>query len=277
MIEVSLKSCDLLYLSVSIMENIGASKTLIIVPGINEYKERYYNMANYFYQNGFNILLYDMRGHGKSISKENELGVISDAGKLIDDLVIVYNYAKNRFGGKDIYVLGDSLGALVCFNALPQIKPVKTVLVSPIFSESAIATLKLLKFMLGILGKNGESSYMQSVLGFGSKTVLFSSSVATNEFKSDAKCYYNYKNKSIYEIVRLEANVKKLEFELQNIFLVHGSLDSTLSEKGSLVNLEKYLRQKGANVTSKDYNAGHKVLFDLNHEVLWQDILAYFA
>lgn len=277
MIEVSLKSCDLLYLSVSIMENIGASKTLIIVPGINEYKERYYNMANYFYQNGFNILLYDMRGHGKSISKENELGVISDAGKLIDDLVIVYNYAKNRFGGKDIYVLGDSLGALVCFNALPQIKPVKTVLVSPIFSESAIATLKLLKFMLGILGKNGESSYMQSVLGFESKTVLFSSSVATNEFKSDAKCYYNYKNKSIYEIVRLEANVKKLEFELQNIFLVHGSLDSTLSEKGSLVNLEKYLRQKGANVTSKDYNAGHKVLFDLNHEVLWQDILAYFA
>lgn len=277
MIEVSLKSCDLLYLSVSIMENIGASKTLIIVPGINEYKERYYNMANYFYQNGFNILLYDMRGHGKSISKENELGVISDAGKLIDDLVIVYNYAKNRFGGKDIYVLGDSLGALVGLNALPQIKPVKTVLVSPIFSESAIATLKLLKFMLGILGKNGESSYMQSVLGFESKTVLFSSSVATNEFKSDAKCYYNYKNKSIYEIVRLEANVKKLEFELQNIFLVHGSLDSTLSEKGSLVNLEKYLRQKGANVTSKDYNAGHKVLFDLNHEVLWQDILAYFA
>ena len=277
MIEVSLKSCDLLYLSVSIMENIGASKTLIIVPGINEYKERYYNMANYFYQNGFNILLYDMRGHGKSISKENELGVISDAGKLIDDLVIVYNYAKNRFGGKDIYVLGDSLGALVGLNALPQIKPVKTVLVSPIFSESAIATLKLLKFMLGILGKNGESSYMQSVLGFGSKTVLFSSSVATNEFKSDAICYYNYKNKSIYEIVRLEANVKKLEFELQNIFLVHGSLDSTLSEKGSLVNLEKYLRQNGANVTSKDYNAGHKVLFDLNHEVLWQDILAYFA
>lgn len=277
MIEVSLKSCDLLYLSVSIMENIGASKTLIIVPGINEYKERYYNMANYFYQNGFNILLYDMRGHGKSISKENELGVISDAGKLIDDLVIVYNYAKNRFGGKDIYVLGDSLGALVGLNALPQIKPVKTVLVSPIFSESAITTLKLLKFMLGILGKNGESSYMQSVLGFGSKTVLFSSSVATNEFKSDAKCYYNYKNKSIYEIVRLEANVKKLEFELQNIFLVHGSLDSTLSEKGSLVNLEKYLRQKGANVTSKDYNAGHKVLFDLNHEVLWQEILAYFA
>ena len=277
MIEVSLKSCDLLYLSVSIMENIGASKTLIIVPGINEYKERYYNMANYFYQNGFNILLYDMRGHGKSISKENELGVISDAGKLIDDLVIVYNYAKNRFGGKDIYVLGDSLGALVGLNALPQIKPVKTVLVSPIFSESAIATLKLLKFMLGILGKNGESSYMQSVLGFESKKVLFSSSVATNEFKSDAKCYYNYKNKSIYEIVRLEANVKKLEFELQNIFLVHGSLDSTLSEKGSLVNLEKYLRQKGANVTSKDYNAGHKVLFDLNHEVLWQDILAYFA
>lgn len=277
MIEVSLKSCDLLYLSVSIMENIGASKTLIIVPGINEYKERYYNMANYFYQNGFNILLYDMRGHGKSISKENELGVISDAGKLIDDLVIVYNYAKNRFWGKDIYVLGDSLGALVGLNALPQIKPVKTVLVSPIFSESAIATLKLLKFMLGILGKNGESSYMQSVLGFGSKTVLFSSSVATNEFKSDANCYYNYKNKSIYEIVRLEANVKKLEFELQNIFLVHGSLDSTLSEKGSLVNLEKYLRQKGANVTSKDYNAGHKVLFDLNHEVLWQDILAYFA
>ena len=85
MVEISLKSSDLLYLSASINEVSSAYATIIIVPGLNEYKERYFEMIDYFVNNKFNIVIYDPRGQGKSINNENTLGFISDAQKLIDD------------------------------------------------------------------------------------------------------------------------------------------------------------------------------------------------
>ena len=68
MVEISLKSSDLIYLSVSLFEVVNPKGVIQIIPGFKEHKERYYDFVNYLNVNNFNVIISDVRGHGKSIS-----------------------------------------------------------------------------------------------------------------------------------------------------------------------------------------------------------------
>lgn len=281
MIEASIKSSDLLYLSLSIYEANYSKGTIIIAPGLNECKERYQDIITYFNNANFNIIIFDPRGHGKSINEENSLGVINDAEKLINDLKIVVNYTQNRFPNLPINLLADSLSALVAINYLAQNEVIKkVVLTSPIFSNAAESNLSMANFMMKILGKNKESSYFQNLLGFNKNTVLFKDNNEMNKFKSNPKCFYNYKNLSIYQILRLEDNIKKIKYNPNFKLLIQsGALDNSLSGKNNIADLANILSKKGLkDINYIEYpNMGHKILFDYGKSLVWQDILGFFT
>lgn len=281
MIEASIKSSDLLYLSLSIYEANYSKGTIIIAPGLNECKERYQDIITYFNNANFNIIIFDPRGHGKSINEENSLGVINDAEKLINDLKVVVNYTQNRFPNLPINLLADSLSALVAINYLAQNEVIKkVVLTSPIFSNAAESNLSMANFMMKILGKNKESSYFQNLLGFNKNTVLFKDNNEMNKFKSNPKCFYNYKNLSIYQILRLEDNIKKIKYNPNFKLLIQsGSLDNSLSGKNNIADLANILSKKGLkDINYIEYpNMGHKILFDYGKSLVWQDILGFFT
>lgn len=281
MIEASIKSSDLLYLSLSIYEANYSKGTIIIAPGLNECKERYQDLITYFNNANYNIIIFDPRGHGKSINEENSLGVINDAEKLINDLKVVVNYTQNRFPNLPINLLADSLSALVAINYLAQNEVIKkVVLTSPIFSNAAESNLSMANFMMKILGKNKESSYFQNLLGFNKNTVLFKDNNEMNKFKSNPKCFYNYKNLSIYQILRLEDNIKKIKYNPNFKLLIQsGSLDNSLSGKNNIADLANILSKKGLkDINYIEYpNMGHKILFDYGKSLVWQDILGFFT
>lgn len=281
MIEASIKSSDLLYLSLSIYEANYSKGTIIIAPGLNECKERYQDIITYFNNANFNIIIFDPRGHGKSINVENSLGVINDAEKLINDLKVVVNYTQNRFPNLPINLLADSLSALVAINYLAQNEVIKkVVLTSPIFSNAAESNLSMANFMMKILGKNKESSYFQNLLGFNKNTVLFKDNNEMNKFKSNPKCFYNYKNLSIYQILRLEDNIKKIKYNPNFKLLIQsGALDNSLSGKNNIADLANILSKKGLkDINYIEYpNMGHKILFDYGKSLVWQDILGFFT
>ena len=281
MIEASIKSSDLLYLSLSIYEANYSKGTIIIAPGLNECKERYQDIITYFNNANFNIIIFDPRGHGKSINEENSLGVINDAEKLINDLKVVVNYTQNRFPNLPINLLADSLSALVAINYLAQNEVIKkVVLTSPIFSNAAESNLSIANFMMKILGKNKESSYFQNLLGFNKNTVLFKDNNEMNKFKSNPKCFYNYKNLSIYQILRLEDNIKKIKYNPNFKLLIQsGALDNSLSGKNNIADLANILSKKGLkDINYIEYpNMGHKILFDYGKSLVWQDILGFFT
>lgn len=281
MIEASIKSSDLLYLSLSIYEANYSKGTIIIAPGLNECKERYQDLITYFNNANYNIIIFDPRGHGKSINEENNLGVINDAEKLINDLKVVVNYAQNRFPNLPINLLADSLSALVAINYLAQNEIIKkVVLTSPIFSNAAESNLSMANFMLKILGKNKESSYFQNLLGFNKNTILFKDNNEMEKFKSNPKCFYNYKNLSIYQILRLEDNIKKIKYNPNFKLLIQsGALDNSLSGKNNITDLANILSKKGLkDINYIEYpNMGHKILFDYGKSLVWQDILGFFS
>lgn len=277
MIEASIKSSDLLYLSLSVYDH-KFMRTILIVEGINEYKERYQNVIDFFLKANFNVLIYDSRGHGKSINNENGLGVINDANKLIEDLRIVVNYTLNRFPNNEVYILGDSLGATTVINYLQYNERIKKVaLVSPIYQSKVGNNLRLAEIMLSVMGKNKESGYFQSLLGFSKGNVIVKDSNELYKLKNNNLTNFNYKNKSIYEIMRLEANISNIKLNKTDVLILTGALDKSFSGKENALVLASKIAKNIPNINYFDYpNMGHKLLFDYGNTLVLQDILGFF-
>lgn len=281
MIEISLKSSDLLYLSASIYEVNNAIASIIVIPGLNEYKTRYQDLVNYFNNANFNVYIYDPRGQGKSINEANPLGYISDSKSLVKDLNIFINTIYGRSSNLPIYVLGDSLGALIALNYLKDNKIIaKFVLSSPLLDSNAKANLKKVNLLMNVFGKTKESPFVSASLGLNKAAVIVKDQNEIERIKNDPLCNYNYKNISIYRIIELENDLNSLK-ELPNnpkILIQTGMLDITLSGKEKVSSLINHLNSLGLNnISFLEYpNMGHKILFETGKSLVYQDILNFF-
>ncbi|REH79785.1 alpha/beta hydrolase [Staphylococcus felis] len=79
---------------------------VIIVHGLAEHLDRYDHVAEHLSQNGFNVIRYDQRGHGRS---EGTPLYYDHKNQIIEDLESVVDYVKTHFTGP-IFLLGHSMG-----------------------------------------------------------------------------------------------------------------------------------------------------------------------
>jgi uncharacterized protein len=119
--EVEIKSFDGYIIRGTYVRNSLPSDKYVIITHGNTYTR--YGSLKYldlFYKEGYNILIYDDRGHG-----ENKKAVCTMGIKESRDLISIIDYMHQRFG-KDIYLglHGESMGAGISLMALkykPQI------------------------------------------------------------------------------------------------------------------------------------------------------------
>lgn len=92
----------------------NARAVLVIVHGMAEHKERYYPFVDFLAQNGIASVIEDHRGHGKSVRSEADLGYFGDNGAdgLLSDVLQLTEYAKTQYAGRQVFMLGHSMGAL---------------------------------------------------------------------------------------------------------------------------------------------------------------------
>ena len=80
---------------------------VVFTHGIGEHSGLYLGFKDYLVQNGFSVLLYDLRGHGESESLEG----FKDYKVFINDLHdLIIN---NRKKGQKVFLIGQSLGAII--------------------------------------------------------------------------------------------------------------------------------------------------------------------
>ena len=122
---------DGLRLKALIKEN-GASQWLIVTHGMGEHMERHQHLLKLFPQQ-FNILMYDLRGHGRS---EGERGHVKQFSDFRRDLEAVIDFLRKEFNMKRFTLFGHSLGGLITSDwlqneAKAECYPEKVFLSSP--------------------------------------------------------------------------------------------------------------------------------------------------
>ncbi|MGA0447792.1 MAG: alpha/beta fold hydrolase [Candidatus Phytoplasma pyri] len=98
---------NIIYTDFKVVNNPKAN--IIITHGLGENSKDYYHLAKYFNQAGYNVLLYDVRGHGKSSGKR---GDISNFHFFLDDLFQLVLFLK-KINKLKIFLLGHSMGGII--------------------------------------------------------------------------------------------------------------------------------------------------------------------
>lgn len=97
-----------LYYQAWIPEEI--KRILVISHGLGEHSGRYINLVNYFTPLGYAIYAQDHRGHGRS---GGQRGHVKQFNYYVDDLRIFIQLVKEVQPGKEIFLIGHSMGGLV--------------------------------------------------------------------------------------------------------------------------------------------------------------------
>jgi len=74
----------------------------------------YHSLGSYLASNGYVLLMYDLRGRGKS---HGERGFIDRFEDFVDDTVAFYEYVKTFYPEKKIFLLGHNMGGLIAVHA----------------------------------------------------------------------------------------------------------------------------------------------------------------
>ena len=131
---------------------------LQIVHGMSEYKERYLPLMEYLSQFGIFCHIADMRGHGKSILSENDLGYFygDTMEETINDVLRLAEHIKEENRDKPFFLMGHSMGSLIVRSFVKRHDDmVDRLVVSGSPSDNPVKTmgLSLVKFLTRFKGE----------------------------------------------------------------------------------------------------------------------------
>ena len=116
----------------TLVKENGAPVWLIVTHGLGEHMVRHQHFFKLF-AGQFNILMYDLRGHGRSEGERANVGVFADFRRDLQSLV---EFLQKEFAMKRYMVFGHSMGALITADwlqneAREDLYPEKVFLSSP--------------------------------------------------------------------------------------------------------------------------------------------------
>lgn len=99
--------------------------TLLFIHGMQEYSDRYLEIAEFFAKCGFAVLTYDQLGHGRSVKYPEDLGYFQEskpAKRIISDALHMHKFLIKKFKKVPHFILGHSMGSFVLRSLLQRKK-----------------------------------------------------------------------------------------------------------------------------------------------------------
>lgn len=264
----------------------GNKKKVIMLHGLYEYADRYNDFALKLNDAGYDVYLFEYRGHGDL--RESEVADFGDKGitGILNDIKLFIKKKLNHVRNEDIFLIGKGVGGLLSLYLQEDIKLKNSVLISmPIEKKFSIFMGKIItnvemkfgmknsfinKFILRTLNrsfvKEGKSAWLNR-----DKDVV-AAYLADDKYlkQGSARLYNNVLSLTAY----IKKNIKKIN-ENANIFVVFGTRDALVSE----TKLKKYMQKinNGKNNIKflKVKKARHDILFELNKEDIIKQIIEY--
>ncbi|MDR1017814.1 MAG: alpha/beta hydrolase [Lachnospiraceae bacterium] len=286
---VFLRGKDNLFLSVVAFNTENPKGVVQIIHGVAEHKERYFDFCRFLAANGYAVIISDVRGHGKSINRNNPIGYISSLDDVISDQTIITEYIKHKYPDKPLYLLGHSLGAIFARIYLMKNddKIDKLVLSgAPNYITGVGIVNPLTKFFLKFGDGRGFFPLFKMVPGAGGGDIAWvcSNPKVLEEYKADPYCGgYRLKNRGLSTMFDgVHKLHKRKKYQLKKptlpIFSISGEQDPCTGGKRGLKDTIKTLRKIGYfDIKVKVYpNMKHEVLNEIGKDEVYQDVLNFF-
>ncbi len=91
--------------------------TIVVTHGLAEHSENYHRFATAFAEDGWTVIGWDLRGHGKS---EGKRGYVEDFADYCHDLDALVKFLKSQMQtrGKPLFLFGHSMGGLITIKTV---------------------------------------------------------------------------------------------------------------------------------------------------------------
>ncbi len=274
---------DGLEIHASIAVPSGEIKGIVqIVHGMCEYKERYLPFMDYLAEEGFISVIHDNRGHGKSISSEEDLGFLYKKGDegFVKDIYQLCKIVKEAYPSAPYFMIGHSMGSLGVRNFLKQHdSEVQGVFIlgTPCYKKFSRFGLSVDKALMQKLGSHFRSEKIDTLAQkslnkpFGRDNTrnawICSDKNVVAEFNADSGCNYIYTLNGYSSLLYLlEDAYSKKGWRVENpqlpIRFLSGKCDSVMGCE------KKFLKSVALMEKIGYENVSHRLFDGMRHEIL---------
>ena len=274
----------------------NAKGVVQIVHGMCEYKERYEGFIDYLTQNGYIVFAHDHRGHGGSVTANENLGYFGDkkGEAIVDDAALVTDEIRRLHPGLSVTLFGHSMGSLVVRAYIQKYEEkIDKLIVCGSPSKNSLAGFGLM--LNGVISAFRGEKYRSRLManastgggddkfpGEGKNAWLTRDKTVVEKYNADEKCNFVFSCNGFSNLLHLVKNAyKKKKYPAKHsdlpIFFMAGADDPVIGSEKKWLAAQQFLRDVGyKNVTGKSYpKMRHEILNELGKEEVYADALAF--
>ncbi len=273
--------------------------SILILHGMAEHQKRYYVFAQYLVEQGFDVYIYDHRGHGTD-KKLSELGFFAPSRgyqHVVDDAINISNYIEHNNRCSKFFLFGHSMGSFIARNIIQVYDKYNgVILMGTAFTPKLLirAGLIVADLICKFKGPKHISPYLSNLL-FGSKRYtklsdrtaydwLTRSHTVVGAYIHDPYCGFTCTASFYHDLLKLIGNSSKKSLIRQTkkelpIYVVSGEKDPVGGYGREIKKLLSVYKKSGfTNVSSKLYpECRHELLNELNNDEVYSDIIQWIS
>ncbi len=265
-----------------------------IVHGMSEHKDRYLSLMNTLYKEGYNVVIYDHRGHGESVKAKEHLGYFYDEGGvgIVDDLIHTIKTNRLEYPHLPYYVIAHSMGTLVARCLLQENDDlINGLILSGPPADDKLKDLGILASkVLGKISKPYAPSRILDFMTFNAYPRAFKEPSNFNWLNSDFKEVRKYEVdeysgfifsvngfNNLFNLLKRTYNLKAYHCKNPNlpIYLLAGSDDMVIKGEKGFKHEISCLKEVGyTDVQAKLYQGlRHEIFLEKERLKVYQDVI----
>lgn len=249
-----------------------AKAVMVALHGFNDYSRFFEEPGKYFSSRGIACFAYDQRGFGGSPKR----GLWAGEAAYASDLKALVAVLKQRYPGKPLYLLGESMGGAVIITAMsktpaPEVQGI--ILSAPaLWSRSTMPW-----YQTGLLWTLAHSLPWLTLTGESVGVVASDNIEMLRALGRDPWVIKGTRVETIYGLANLmDAAYGSAGLLNSNTLLLYGEKDEIIPKRPTYRFLRKFLTTHKADKTVAFYPEGyHMLLRDLQAPTAWRDIAAW--
>lgn len=268
--------------------------SILILHGMAEHQKRYFAFAEYLLNQGFDVYLYNHRGHG-SDKKFSDLGFfapLKGSQLVVDDAIMISEYIVQNNRSNKFFIFGHSMGSLIARNIIQVYDKYQGIILTGTTHPPKLlihSFLFLTWVMKKLKGPKHVTPYINNLMVGSKKFTRLSNRTAfdwlsrsnpvVGAYIHDPYCGFTCTTSFYNDFVKLIANATRRKLIKQTkkdlpLYIISGEKDPV---GGYGKEVKKFIsvlnKMNFSNVSSKLYpECRHELLNEVNKEEVYHDI-----